>query len=141
MSRMFLLFCNPFHNLKMIEFLEKMPENWGRGLDLNSTKYPLKEMLKKLNYPFHLQTGPHAYAYDTDARFNHIEELLFRSKFNSLAKKKLANSHLINNLDNKHFNTKYIYKLIKMYEKNQSLNLKQINDLGVLVANTLIDTY
>jgi hypothetical protein len=134
--------CNPFHSLIMIEFLEKMPENWGRGLDLNSTKFPLKEMLKeKLNYPFHLQTGPHAYVYDTDFRFNHVEELLLRSKLNSIAKKKLDSSHLISNLDKNHFNIKYIYKIINMYKKNKNLNLKQINDLGSLVANTLIDTY
>ena len=134
--------CNPFHNLKMIQFLEKMPENWGRGLDLNSTKYPLKEILKeKLDYPYHLQTGAHAYIYDTNTRFSHNEELLLRSKFNSIAKKKLENSRLINTLDKDHFNTKYIYKLINIYKNNQSLNLKQINDLSVLVANSLIDTY
>jgi hypothetical protein len=134
--------CNPFHSLKMIEFLEKMPENWGRGLDLNPTKFPLKEMLKeKLNYPFHLQTGPHAYVYDTNFRFNHVEELLLRSKLNSIAKKKLDSSHLISNLDKNHFNITYIYKIINMYKKNINLNLKEINDLSSLVANSLIDTY
>ena len=57
-----------------------MSENWGRGLDLNPTKYPLKCMLKNdVDYPLHLQVGPHSYLYDIDPDWNVISELLSNS--------------------------------------------------------------
>ena len=126
----------------MFDFLSKMPESWGRGLDLNSTKYPLKEILReKLNYPIHMQEGPHAYVYDTIFSYNPYEELLTRSKLPAIARKKLDNSKLLNNLDKKHFNTKHINALVKKYKQKQKLTLTEINQLSILIGNTLIDTY
>ena len=134
--------CNPFHDLKMFDFLSKMPESWGRGLDLNSTKYPLKEILKeKLNYPIHLQAGAHAYVYDTIFTYNQNEELITRSNLPAIAKQKLTSSKILNNLDKKHFNIRYINKLIQKYKKNQKLHIKEINELSILIGNTLIDAY
>jgi hypothetical protein len=66
----------PFWNSKLQEFLAKMPEEWGRGLDLNPTKYPLKKMLQdKLDYPYDYQKGAHSYTYDVDHSFNHAQEV------------------------------------------------------------------
>ena len=65
----------PFWNSELQEFLAKMPEEWGRGLDLNPTKYPLKKMLQdKLDYPYDYQKGAHGYTYDVDHSFNHAQE-------------------------------------------------------------------
>jgi len=53
-----------------------MPEEWGRGLDLNPSKYPLKKMLQdKLDYPYDYQKGAHSYTYDVDHSFNHAQEV------------------------------------------------------------------
>jgi hypothetical protein len=53
-----------------------MPEDWGRGLDLNPTKYPLKKMLKdKIDYPYDYQKGAHSYTYDVDHSFSHAQEV------------------------------------------------------------------
>ena len=134
--------CNPFHSLKIFNYLSQMPESWGRGLDLNSTKYPLKQILKeKLNYPLYLQEGYHSYIYDRLPSFSHSEELLMRSKLRGIAIKKLINSKIINNLDKKYFNVGYIRRLIKMYQQNQKLKLKEIDNLRSIVFTSLIDSY
>lgn len=126
----------------MFNFLSEMNEDWGRGLNFNSTKYHLKEMLKdKLNYPLSLQSGDHAYIYDSNFTFSHNRELLIRSKFRNIAKKKLQESKIINNLDKNYFNVPYINGLVNKYKKDQNLNLKEINDLYSIVVNSLIDSY
>ena len=66
----------PFWNSNLQDFLAKMPEEWGRGLDLNHTKYPLKRMLKdKIDYPYDYQKGAHGYTYDIDHSFSHAQEI------------------------------------------------------------------
>lgn len=133
---------NPFNSIEMFNFLSEMNEDWGRGLNFNSTKYHLKEMLKdKLNYPLSLQSGDHAYIYDSNFAFSHNRELLIRSKLRNIAKKKLQESKIINNLDKNYFNVPYINGLVNKYKKDQNLNLKEINDLYSIVVNSLIDSY
>ncbi len=58
----------PFGNPELLNVLEKMPTEFGRGLEPLPTKYPLRKYceLKLRNYPFNLQEGPHAYIYDVD---------------------------------------------------------------------------
>ncbi len=59
-----------------------MPESWGRGLDLKPTKYPLKWMLEHcIDYPLHLQVGPHLYLYDVDPTFSHSAKFMYGSAF------------------------------------------------------------
>jgi len=66
----------PFWDSGLQDFLAKIPEEWGRGLDLNPTKYPLKKMLKeKVDYPYDYQKGAHSYTYDVEHSFNHAQEI------------------------------------------------------------------
>jgi len=70
----------PFWDIRMQDFLASMPEKWGRGLDLNPTKFPLKWMLaNRIDYPLDFQTGPHAYLYDVDPNFNQGVEIFYHS--------------------------------------------------------------
>ena len=63
-----------------MNFFSEVPENWGRGLDLNNTKYALKFILKnKLDYPYYLQEGPHSYTYDVQPGFSIVNEFLNNS--------------------------------------------------------------
>lgn len=72
----------PFWDSRLQESLAAMPEEAGRGLDLNPTKYPLKWTLRnRVDYPFHLQVGPHSYLYDVDPSFSHSAELMYGSSF------------------------------------------------------------
>ena len=58
----------PFGNDDFISLLEKMPTDFGRGLEPLPTKYPLKKYCETQlkSYPFNLQEGHHAYIYDVD---------------------------------------------------------------------------
>ncbi|MCO4754511.1 MAG: hypothetical protein KC478_08505 [Bacteriovoracaceae bacterium] len=70
----------PFWDKRMIDFLSSMPEEWGRGLDIKRTKYPLKWILdNKIDYPGHLQTGPHSYIYDVDPSWSAEADFLYGS--------------------------------------------------------------
>jgi hypothetical protein len=81
----------PFWDARLQEFLATMPESFGRGLDLNPTKYPLKWTLRhRVPYPMHMQVGPHSYLYDVDPTFSHAAETLYRSAFAPYLKSRLA---------------------------------------------------
>jgi hypothetical protein len=135
-------FCNPFNSIKMFDFLSKMPENWGRGLDLNSTKYPLKYILKnKLKYPMELQEGPHSYLYDVDTSINFLEEVIYNSGFSRYAKEKLTKKNLIDRLDHKFFDMDYINSILTNFKDGKILKGSKQKDLGSIIANSLVNTY
>ena len=122
--------CLPFWNKNIQDFLSKMPENWGRGLDLNNTKYPLKWMLKnKLDYPMELQEGPHSYTYDVDHSFNHYEEILYHSSLASDVNKVVSDYSFNTILSDKFFNLKYIDNLINRYSKKEKLAANELNEV------------
>lgn len=132
----------PFHDSRLIEFLSAMPESWGRGLDLNPTKYPLKWMLQnRIDYPKHLQVGPHSYLYDVDPSFSHLGELLFGSSLSTVFKKTLASNVLQKKLDPKMFDHAYIDRIVGRYLKNEEFSGAEMNDLGVLAFQSAVGSY
>ena len=98
MCDVFNLKCRlPFLDIKLIDFLSIMPESWGRGLDINNTKYPLKWVLNnKIDYPIELQNGPHSYIYDIDPDFSHVSELVNASSLKKLYLSELTKDSFIN---------------------------------------------
>lgn len=122
----------PFYDINLHNYLSEMPEDFGRGLDFNPTKYPLKWTLKnKLDYPFHLQDGPHAYIYDTDSSFNLAVEMINHSAFAKEFKKVLKNHPYKKILSPKIFKIKYIENIVKRYLDNKEISG---NDLNILTA-------
>lgn len=132
----------PFLDSQVIKILSEMPESWGRGLDINNTKYPLKWMLKnKVDYPFELQEGPHSYTYDIDPNFSHSSELVNASSFRELYSEALMKPDFIEKFDPKIFNVKYIKSIIQKYNLGDEmkgddiiniLNLGKIAILGLI---------
>ena len=121
----------PFYDISLHNYLSEMPEDFGRGLDLNPTKYPLKWTLKnKLDYPFHLQNGPHAYIYDTNSSFNIAVEIINHSAFAKEFKKVLKNCPYKKILSPKIFNIKYMDNIVKRYLENKEITG---NDLSILI--------
>ena len=109
----------PFWDAELFEFLQKMPENFGRSLEMRPTKYPLKWTLEnKLDYPMHLQNGPHSYLYDVDPTFNHVAEILYGSKLKNWYKDMMAKKNILNVLDENIFNFEYIERLIVDYQND-----------------------
>ena len=129
----------PFHDTKLIEFLSYMPENWGRGLELKPTKYPLKWMLaNKIDYPMEMQSGAHSYTYDVDPSFTHIGELINHSSLNSLFKENLDKSSYMEIFSGDHFDHGYIDGLVSRYCKGEEiLGTEQSDLLNIAMQATM----
>jgi hypothetical protein len=132
----------PFHDSAVIDFLSAMPETWGRGLDLNPTKYPLKWMLSnRFDYPFHLQVGPHSYTYDVDPTFTLIGEILYASSFSSVFKSTMQEGRFLEWLDPTIFDQSYITNLVGRYLSGEEIKGQEQNDLAVLAMHSVIGVY
>ncbi len=132
----------PFHDREVINFLSAMPETWGRGLDLNPTKYPLKWMLKnRIDYPWHLQVGPHSYTYDVDPTFTLVGELLHASSLKDIFSQSLNEGTFISKMDPEAFNMSYIENIVSRYLKGEELFGQEMNDIYVLSMQSTIGVY
>ncbi len=132
----------PFWDGRMQQFLSEMPENWGRGLEIRPTKYPLKWMLQnRIDYPLHLQTGPHAYLYDVNPQFSHASEMLFGSYLSNYLKELVKNYPYEKLLEEDFFNLSYIRKLVDDYRSGVELTGSQRSDLMSIVALCLTGWY
>lgn len=129
----------PFWDTGIQKFLSQMPESWGRGLDFNKTKFPLKWSLEnKTNYPMHLQKGPHSYLYDSNPGFSHLAEILHGKKLNGYFKEKINTKMLEASLNDEYFNIGYIKNLITDYFKNKELSGQRLVDMGSIILFSLI---
>jgi hypothetical protein len=132
----------PFHDSAVINFLSEMPEAWGRGLDLNPTKYPLKWMLhNRIDYPNHLQVGPHSYIYDVNPDFTLLGEILHGSSFKVVFGEALKTGRFIDWLDSRVFCRSYMDGVVDRYLKGEELRGQEMNDLGVLAMHSVIGVY
>lgn len=133
---------SPFHDSAVIDFLSAMPETWGRGLDLNSTKYPLKWMLRnRIDYPYHLQAGPHAYIYDVNPTFTLLGEILHASSFKGIFNEALKAGNFVGALDASIFDRSYIDGIVGRYLKGEELKGQDMKDLSVLAMHSAIGIY
>ena len=132
----------PFHDKGLIDFLSGMPESWGRGLDFKNTKFPLKWMLKnKIDYPYHLQEGPHSYIYDVDPTFNHLKEILFGSSFKQVFQKALKERNFLNYLSPEIFDINYINGIVAKYLDGEEFHGSEMGDLANLATHSVIGLY
>jgi hypothetical protein len=132
----------PFHDSAVIDFLSAMPETWGRGLDLNPTKYPLKWMLRnRIDYPHHLQVGPHSYTYDVDPNFTLIGEILNASSFKLHFQEALKERHFVSWIDSELFDLKYIDGIVSRYLIGEELRGQELNDIAALSMHSAIGIY
>lgn len=131
----------PFKDSRLIKFLSEMPESWGRGLEMRPTKYPLKNFLKnKIDYPYHLQTGPHSYLYDTNHEFDHAAEWNYRSSFNMQYRNILSKRAYRNVLSEEFFNISYLDKIVTNYINGKEV-AKEKHDLENLIYFSVMGFY
>lgn len=132
----------PFWDTRLQEYLSAMPENWGRGLDLNPTKYPLKWMLKnRINYPLHLATGPHSYLYDVDPNFNLGAEMIYGSGFVPRFKEALKTGAYREVLSPDVFNIPHIEAIVGRYLKGTEVRGSELRELLSLCWLSLAGWY
>lgn len=110
----------PFWDSNLQKYFSEMPENWGRGLDMNNTKYALKYFLKnKIDYPMELQKGPHSYIYDVDSRWSADLDILYHSYLRNEFVNCLKKANLNKILNTSIFNKKYIQSILNKYFKKK----------------------
>lgn len=132
----------PYWDSRLHEFLAVMPESWGRGLELKPTKYPQKHMLKtRVDYPQHLQVGPHSYLSDVDRSFSPVGEFIYDSAFTPYIKKLLKAGKYEQILSREVFDMEYIGKTINNYLKGIEVTGRERNDLVGLAFLTLANCY
>ncbi len=135
-------FALPFWDSRIQEFLSAMPEEWGRGLDLNPTKYPLKWMLmNRIDYPMHLQVGPHSYIYDVNPSFSHTSEVMYASAFTPYFKDLLRQGSYCNILSDEMFNLNYIDKISQRFLNGQEAHGAELRDLFSLCMLLMVGWY
>jgi len=127
---------SPFNDYRMIEFLSKAPEKWGRGLELNNTKYPLKWVAKnKIKFPYELlDEGPHSYLYDVIEGFSLAAEVTYRSGVTEFLKETLVDRTFKNVLSDEYFDIKYLDKLSSDYLNNKETSGHDFNNLFSLIT-------
>jgi hypothetical protein len=129
----------PFWDTRLLETLSAMPEEAGRGLDLHPTKYPLKWTLEhRLDYPFHLQVGPHSYLYDVDPSFSHSAELAYASSFAPVFKDALKAYPHRGVLDAGWFDMTYLDGVVARYLEGSEVRGGELNDLMALALTASI---
>lgn len=132
----------PFWDGRLQHFLSEMPEDWGRGLELRPTKYPLKYMLQNnIDYPLHLQTGPHSYLYDVNPQFSHSSEILFGSYLSQYLKELLKSHPYEELLHEDVFNLQYLRKIVDAYKNGIELVGAERNDLMSIATLCLTGWY
>ncbi len=125
----------PYWDSRLQSFLSVMPESWGRGLDLNPTKYPLKWMLRnKVDYPHHLQAGPHSYLYDVDHNWNVQDDFLYGSAGKPFFKEIIRKYPYEEIMLQSHFNLDYLKKLADDYCNDIKVGGQERTDLFALVS-------
>ena len=133
----------PFWDSELQGFLAKMPEEWGRGLDLNHTKYPLKKMLKdKLDYPFDYQNGAHSYTYDVDHSFNHAQEVYCHSALVEDFQDSVKDKAYHQILSKEYFDLDYIDGLVDEYIRSpEEINVANLTKLVPIIMLCYVGWY
>lgn len=134
---------SPFNDYRLIEFLSKAPEYWGRGLDLNNTKYPLKWVAKtKIRFPYEMiNRGAHSYLYDVIEGFSLAAEVVYRSGMTPFLKDILSNRCYRGLLSEEYFNMPYLDKIVSTYLNGQEVSGNDFNNLLSLINLCIIGWY
>ena len=133
---------HPFQDAGIIAFLSAMPESFGRGLDFNSTKYPLKWMLKnRIDYPYHYQTGPHSYTYDVQEGFSLGGEILNASSLKKVFQESMRQGEFISKLNQDMFDLDYVHKITNSYLAGEELKGQALSDTIVLAMHSAVGVY
>lgn len=111
----------PYWNPKLHDFLSKMPEEWGRGLEVKNVKYPLKESFRRyLNYPKILEEGSHSYLYDIKKFSDPLLEIIINPATKKYILNIFKNYHPCDYLHKEYYDRNKIHSIIKNYKKNKN---------------------
>lgn len=127
---------SPFNDYRVIDILSRAPEAWGRGLDLNNTKYPLKWVARnRIRFPYEvLEEGPHSYLYDVIEGFSLFAEITYRSGVTEFFKETLRGRPYRDILSDEYFDLKYLDGLCADFTEGREARGQDFNNLVSLVT-------
>lgn len=127
---------SPFNDLRLIDFLSRAPQSWGRGLELNNTKYPLKWVARnKIRFPYEtLDEGPHSYLYDVIEGFSLLAEITYRSGVTPFLKDALASRPYRSLMSDSHFDLDYLDGLVDGFLAGKEVRGPDFNNLSTLAT-------
>lgn len=133
----------PYNDYRLIEFLSKAPEKWGRGLDLNHTKYPLKWVAQnKIKFPYELlEMGPHSYLYDVIEGFSLGAEITYQSGVTDFFKESISRRDYREILSSEYFDFNYLDQLTKNFLNNNNAKGMDLNNLISLLTFVVTGWY
>jgi len=94
----------------------------------------------RIDYPLHLQVGPHSYLYDVDPDFNHAGEFIYASAYSPLIKDKLKRRIYEGLLSPEIFNMEYINQIVNNYLAGKEI-VAERSDLSSLAFLCLTGWY
>ena len=113
----------PYWNPKLHNFLSKMPEEWGRGLEVKNIKYPLKESFKRyLNYPKILEEGYHSYMYDVKKYSDPILEIIINPETKKYILQIFKRYHPCDYLKTEYYDRNQVYKILQKYKRGLDIS-------------------
>ena len=86
-------------------------------------------MEHKLDYPMHLQKGPHSYTYDVDPSFNHMIELMHYSSIAPLVRGVLSDKPYHEVLSPEIFDLEYIDGVVDRFLGGEEQHGMALSDL------------
>ena len=127
---------SPFNDYRVIETLSQAPESWGRGLDFNHTKHPLKWVARnKIKFPYELlQEGPHSYLYDVIEGFSLFAEITYRSGVTPFFKEVLADKPYRRLLTDEYIDLRYVDRLADGFMADKEVRGQDFNNLVSLLT-------
>ena len=133
----------PFYDVRLISLLSKAPERWGRGLELNNTKYPLKWVAKnKIKFPYQLlDEGPHAYLWDVIEGISLAAEVVYRSGVTEFFKNTIKSRSYKNIIEDEYFDIGYLDRLCTEYLNGKEAKGIDLTNLLSLITLTTVGWY
>ncbi len=127
---------SPFNDYRVIDVLSRAPESWGRGLDFNHTKHPLKWVAaNKLRFPYELlETGPHSYLYDVVEGFSLFAEIVYRSGVTPMFRETLAARPYRELIDGSYIDLEYLDRLVDDFLAGREADGADFNNLVTLIT-------
>ncbi len=114
----------PYLDYQLLKFFAKMPESWGRGLEINNVKYPLKRVIYEgiksgeLRYPLEIIEASVQHAYNASLRLwprEFLNNSVISKYYREKGKLEQSCEDLISE---EYFNKKQLVNYVKQFTKD-----------------------
>jgi hypothetical protein len=125
----------PFYDMQLVDFLQAMPENWGRGLEWLPAKYPLKRYAREvLNVPCDvIESIPHSYISEIEGSKADIRSEMINNSVLTPILQKVKTKDLSDLFDSKYFNMPFLQSVVAGDTGNSVMSMRLLVMLARMV--------